>query len=163
MEVIKGIVKKFLIPEVKIEKEINKYIELQASTKIKKIVKFIFRKRLIMKYGNTIGINIKAGGKITFPHPHNIVIGNNVKIGKNCTIYQNVTLGKKGTFYLDDGSINDYPNIGNNVIIYAGAVIVGNVKIGNNVIVGANAVVITDIPDNSVIGGIPAKIIKKRS
>lgn len=164
MKVIKEIAKRIFIPEIKIEKEINKYMKFQASNKIKKIFKFILRKKIFLKYGNTIGINSKARGKITFPHPHNIVIGNDVVIGKNCIIYQNVTLGKKGTFYLDEGNIgDDYPNIGDNVIIYAGAVIVGNIKIGNNVIVAANAVVTTDVPDNSVVGGIPAKILKKRS
>lgn len=163
MKVIKEIAKKIFIPEIKIEKEINKYIEYQASSRMRKIFKLILRKKIFLKYGNTIGINLKAKGKITFPHPHNIVIGNNVTIGKNCVIYQNVTLGKKGTFYLDDGNINDYPNIGDNVIIYAGAMIIGNVKIGNNVIVGANSVVTIDVPDNSIVGGIPAKILKKRS
>ena len=53
------------------------------------------------------------------------------------------------------------PVIGNNVEIHSGAKIVGPVRIGNNVIIGANAVVTKDIPDNCVVAGIPAKIIKE--
>ena len=51
------------------------------------------------------------------------------------------------------------PIIGNNVLLFAGAKIIGNVRIGNNVVVGANAVVTHDVPDNAVVVGIPAKVI----
>ena len=75
-----------------------------------------------------------------------------------------MTLGKRDSFYrMSDNMNREFPEIGDNVIIYAGAVIVGNIKIGNNVIVAANAVVTTDVPDNSIVGGVPAKILKKRS
>jgi serine O-acetyltransferase len=73
------------------------------------------------------------------------------RFGKNCTIYQNVTIAGKDNFE---------PVIGDNVVIGAGAVIIGNVNIGNNVIVGANAVVTKDFPDNCTVGGVPARIIK---
>lgn len=55
------------------------------------------------------------------------------------------------------------PTIGDNVIIFAGAKIIGNVKIGNNTVIGANAVVTHNIPDNSVAVGIPAKVISNNS
>lgn len=48
------------------------------------------------------------------------------------------------------------------MVIYAGAKVVGGVRVGNNVTIGANAVVTKDIPDNSVVGGVPAKIIKMK-
>lgn len=76
------------------------------------------------------------------------------KMGKNCWINQGVTIG-----YTND---TDCPTIGDNVTIYAGAKVLGNVHIGNNVIVAANAVVVNDIPDNAIVGGVPAKIIKYR-
>ena len=60
----------------------------------------------------------------------------------------------------DDGS---WVNIGDNCYMGLGAKIFGEVTIGNNVIIGANAVVVKDIPDNCVVGGIPAKIIRKIS
>lgn len=52
------------------------------------------------------------------------------------------------------------PTIGNNVTIYAGAVVVGGVSVGDNVVIGANAVVVKDVPSNVVVVGVPAKIIK---
>ena len=74
-------------------------------------------------------------------------------IGKNCSIYQQSTIGftRKGC-----------PTIGDNVWIFAGAKILGPVKIGNNAVIGANAVVTKDVPDNAVVAGVPAKIIRYR-
>lgn len=89
---------------------------------------------------------------VDFPHPIGIVMSVNVKLGKNCMIYQNVTIAGK------DGK---YPTLGDNVKVYAGACVLGGVKVGNNVIIGANAVVVKDVPDNCVVAGVPAKIIKR--
>ncbi len=74
-------------------------------------------------------------------------------LGSNCWINQQVTIGTKDN--------NGYPHIGDNVIITSGAKVLGNIKIGNNVTIGANAVVIKDVPDNCVVGGVPAHIIKR--
>lgn len=73
------------------------------------------------------------------------------RIGENCTVFQNVTIGYSG---------GGKPTIGNNVTIYAGAVVVGGVSVGDNVVIGANAVVVKDVPSNVVVVGVPAKIIK---
>lgn len=116
-----------------------------------KLKKYRLCKKLIIKYGVTISFGASIGDNFRIAHNSNIVIGERVVIGNNCTIYQGVTIGQ---------NYGGYPTIGNNVIIYAGAKIFGDITIGNNVIIGANAVVNTDIPDNAVIGGVPAKIIK---
>lgn len=98
------------------------------------------------------GARIKSG--LYLPHPDGIVIGEKSIIGKNVTIYQQVTIGQNH---------KKYPIIGNNVIIYAGAKIIGNVHIGDNSIIGANAVVTKDVPSNSIWGGNPARELKKRN
>ncbi|MGL4109656.1 serine O-acetyltransferase [Clostridium sp. LP20] len=82
-----------------------------------------------------------------------IVIHHNAKIGKNCIIGQNTTIGGRK----NHGGV---PKIGNNVYISAGARVIGGIIIGDNSIIGANAVVIKDVPENSVVAGVPAKVIK---
>jgi serine O-acetyltransferase len=77
-------------------------------------------------------------------------------MGENCTLRQGVTIGNRN-------EIDDVPVIGNNVDIGAGAKVLGRIKIGNNVVIGANAVVITDIPDDHIAVGIPAKAIPRKS
>ena len=83
-----------------------------------------------------------------------VVIHSHAKIGERVIIGQNVTIGRQL-------SPQGVPIIGSNVYISAGARILGNIKIGDNVIVGANSVVINDVPANSIVAGVPAKIIKK--
>lgn len=82
-----------------------------------------------------------------------VVIHSRAQIGERVIIGQGVTIGRQ----LDPEGI---PEIGDNVYISAGARILGEIKVGNNVIIGANAVVVKDVPENSVVAGVPAKVIK---
>ena len=93
-----------------------------------------------------------------FPHPVGIVIHPDAKIGRNCTIFQNVTIGR-GKYI--ERNHSDIPILGDNVTIYANSVIINGVKIGNNVTIGACSLVLEDVPDNTTVAGIPAKIIKQ--
>ena len=98
-------------------------------------------------YTTQIGYDCKLGyGGI------GVVLHSNAKIGNNCIIGQNITIGGRTGH-------GGPPVIGNNVYIAAGSRILGGITIGDNVIIGANAVVLKDIPANSVVVGIPAKII----
>ncbi|WP_028469769.1 serine O-acetyltransferase [Neptunomonas japonica] len=81
-----------------------------------------------------------------------VVIHKNAVIGENVAIGQGITIGRK--------LCNGAPKIGNNVYIAAGSRILGNITIGDNCIIGANSVVIHDVPSNSVVGGIPGKVLK---
>lgn len=100
-----------------------------------------------------ISSTAEIGGGLIVQHGYGTIIAPRA-IGKNCWVNQGVTIG-----YTND---TDCPTLGDNVTVYAGAKILGDVHIGNNVIVAANAVVVKDVPDNCVVGGIPARIIKER-
>lgn len=102
--------------------------------------------------GADIPLNSNIEGGLIITHPNGIVVHPDAKIGPNCLIFQQVTIGSR------DGGI---PTIGGHVDIGAGAKIIGNIKIGNDVRIGANAVVLSDIPDNCIAIGVPAKVIKK--
>lgn len=82
-----------------------------------------------------------------------VVVHSRAKIGKRVIIGQNSTIGRS----LDP---EDFPEIGDDVYISAGARVIGKIKVGNNVIIGANAVVNKDVPDNCIVAGVPARIIR---
>ena len=99
-------------------------------------------------------IGMKLPRSTVTPHPTGIVVTRKAEIGRRARIYQNVTIGVKNT-----GS-KDGPKIGDDVTIYAGAAIIGNVTIGDGAVIGANSVVIDDVPKETVVGGVPAEEIK---
>lgn len=107
------------------------------------------------------GIEIHPGAKIGrrlfIDHGLGVVIGETATIGDDVTIYHGVTLG--GTSF--NAGIR-HPQVGNNVIIGAGAQLLGPIKVGNNVRIGSNAVVVNDVPDDATMVGIPAKPVKAK-
>lgn len=125
--------------------------------------KFIFLARLVSQISRFLtGIEIHPGaliGKYLFmDHGMGIVIGETSVIGENVTVYHGVTLGGVS---LEKGK--RHPTVGNNVIIGAGAKVLGNITIGDNSKIGANSVILKDIPKDSVAVGVPGKIITKNS
>ena len=106
------------------------------------------------------GIEIHPGAKIGkglfIDHGMGVVIGETTEIGDNCTIYQGVTLGGTGK---DVGK--RHPTIGDNVMIGAGAKVLGPVHIGSDSKIASNAVVIHDVPKDSTAVGIPAKVVRR--
>ena len=106
------------------------------------------------------GVEIHPGAKIgkglVIDHGMGVVIGETAEIGDNCTIYQGVTLGGTGK---DIGK--RHPTLGNNVLVGAGAKVLGPIKIEDNSKVAANAVVLKDISRNSTAVGIPAKVVRQ--
>ncbi len=98
--------------------------------------------------------------KTRFILPIGLVISKYARLGMNCILYQNVTIGGKD-FPSHPGNPANYPKIGDNVVIYPGAFIVGPLTIGNNCIIGANTVVVSNVPDNCMVSGNPAKIMPR--
>lgn len=97
---------------------------------------------------------MQIGKGTVFPHDAlGCVFHPDVKIGKNCKILHGVTMGGRAGH-------KGLPIIGDNVVIGIHAQLIGNVKIGNNSIVGAGAIVTHDVPDNVVVVGNPARILK---
>ncbi len=103
------------------------------------------------------GIEIHPGAKIGkglfIDHGMGVVIGETTVVGDNVLLYQGVTLGGTGK---EKGK--RHPTIGNNVVIGAGAQVLGNIVIGDNSYIGANAVVVKPVPPNSTVVGVPGRI-----
>lgn len=99
--------------------------------------------------GIDIGKTWPAG--LILPHPYCVVIHADAELGDSCVVYQGVTIGAD--------SVGRVPCLGDRVVVYPGACIIGNVHIGDGVIVGANSVVRTDVPSGCVVAGVPARIV----
>ncbi len=124
--------------------------------------KFYFLARLISQIVRFFtGIEIHPGAKIGkgffIDHGMGVVIGETAEIGDNVTLYQGVTLGGTGK---EKGK--RHPTLGSNVIVAAGAKILGNIKIGNNVKIGAGSVVIRDVPPDCTVVGVPGRIVRHK-
>jgi serine O-acetyltransferase len=104
------------------------------------------------------GIEIHPGAQIGrrffIDHGMGVVIGETAIVGDDVTLYQGVTLGGTGK---ETGK--RHPTIGNNVVIGAGAKVLGNITVGENCRIGAGSVVLRDVPDNSTVVGVPGHII----
>ena len=108
------------------------------------------------KTGIEIHPGATIGKRLVIDHGTGIVIGETTEIGDDVLIYQGVTLGGTGK---DTGK--RHPTIGNNVMISAGAKVLGPFKIGDNSRVAAGAVVLEEVPPNSTVVGIPARVVRQ--
>ncbi len=118
--------------------------------------------RLIMSLGRWLtGIEIHPGARIGrglfIDHGMGVVIGETAVIGDNVTLFQGVTLGGTGK---ERGK--RHPTLGNNVVIGAGAKVLGNITVGANAMVGANAVVVRNVPEHSTVVGVPGRVTRTK-
>lgn len=127
-----------------------RFMEFYSKKDVRYYYHYFFYLRLSYKLGFQIPPHTIEYG-VRFYHWGTIIITSDAKIGRNCTIYPGVTVGKnyKGAL-----------KIGDNCFLGLGSKVLGDVRIGNNVMILANAVVTKDIPDNCIVAGIPAKIIR---
>ena len=121
--------------------------------------KFIAR-WISQNVAKTTGIEIHPGAtigrRLVIDHGHGVVIGETAEIGDDVLIYQGVTLGGTGK---DVGK--RHPTIGNNVMISTGAKVLGPFKVGDNSRIAAGAVVLKEVPPNSTVVGVPARVVKQ--
>ncbi len=110
-------------------------------------------KKLRAEFGCFVQPGAEIGPGLKLPHPNGIIIGSGVRIGARCTIYHQVTFGaaRRG-----EGFGDSYPQVGDDVTIFAGAKLVGPIKIGDGAVIGANAVVLRDVPAAHRATGVPA-------
>lgn len=110
--------------------------------------------RCAHRHGGYIGPDTIIKSNLSLPHGlHGIFISRYAEIGENCCIYQNVTIGEVD---------RKAPVIGNNCLIGAGAIIIGDIKIGSDVKIGAGAVVSTDISDGCTVVSQPMRFIERK-
>ncbi len=107
------------------------------------------------KTGIEIHPAAQIGRGLFIDHGMGVVIGETTQIGDNCTLYQNVTLGGTGK---DTGK--RHPTLGNNVLVGAGAKVLGPFKVGDNARVAAGAVVLDAVPSDATAVGVPARVVK---
>ena len=101
----------------------------------------------------------KMGERVFFDHAMGVVVGETAEIGDGCTIYQGVTLGGTSLYK----GTKRHPTLGKNVLVSAGAKIMGGFTVGDNAKIGANAVVIKPVPAGATAVGIPARIIMPKA
>lgn len=153
-------------PAIKSSKEVFLYPTFKAIIRYRIAHKLYLKKHYFLarwisqRTARKTGIEIHPGatiGKGLFiDHGHGVVIGETAILGDNCTLYQGVTLGGTGK---EKGK--RHPTLGNNVMVSAGAKILGSFSVGDNVKVGAGSVVLREVPANSTVVGVPARIIKR--
>ena len=121
---------------------------------------FFFARMISQRAAKKTGIEIhpaaKIGKRFFIDHGTGVVIGETAIIGDDVTLYQGVTLGGTGH---DTGK--RHPTIGNNVLIGAGAKVLGPFTVGDNTNIAAGAVVLNEIPPNSTAVGVPARVVKR--
>lgn len=114
--------------------------------------------RAVRKTGIEIHPGAVIGKGFFIDHGNGVIIGETTIIGDNVTLYQGVTLGGTGK---EHGK--RHPTIGNNVMISAGAKVLGSFKIGDNSKIGAGSVVLEEVPPNSTVVGVPGRVVKRNN
>lgn len=114
--------------------------------------------RAVRKTGIEIHPGAEIGDGFFIDHGNGVIIGETAIIGNNVTLYQGVTLGGTGK---EHGK--RHPTVGDNVMISAGAKVLGSFTIGENSKIGAGSVVLNEVPPNSTVVGVPGRVVKRNN
>lgn len=115
-----------------------------------------YSQRTVRKTGIEIHPGASIGKGLFIDHGYGVVIGETAVIGDNVTLYQGVTLGGTGK---EQGK--RHPTLGDNVMVSAGAKILGSFTVGENSKIGAGSVVLSEVPPNSTVVGVPGRVVKR--
>lgn len=143
----------FLYPSFKV------MLSYRRAHKLYKKGHYFWARYVSQKAARKTGIEIHPGAEIGkglfIDHGTGVIIGETTIIGDNCTLYQGVTLGGTGK---EHGK--RHPTLGNNVMVSAGAKVLGSFKIGDNSKIGAGAVVLEEVPPFSTVVGVPGRVVR---
>lgn len=146
----------FLYPSFKV------MLHYRLAHKLYKKKHYFFARWISQRGVRKTGIEIHPGAQIGkgffIDHGNGVIIGETAIIGDNVTLYQGVTLGGTGK---EHGK--RHPTIGNNVMISAGAKVLGSFKIGDNSKIGAGSVVLEEVPPGSTVVGVPGRVVKRNN
>lgn len=123
------------------------------------LVAKLFSMLNVVVFGLEVSPQVQIGGGLFLPHTVGTVLGAE-RIGDNCTIMQGVTLGTSEPDM--DFTVSERPVIGNDVLIGAGAKVIGRITVADHAKIGANAVVLCDVPAHALAVGVPAKIVMRQ-
>ena len=144
----------FLYPSFKV------MLHYRLAHKLYKKKKYFLARWISQRAARKTGIEIHPGAQIGngffIDHGNGVIIGETTIIGNNVTLYQGVTLGGTGK---EQGK--RHPTIGNNVMISAGAKVLGSFTVGDNSKIGAGSVVLEEVPHNSTVVGVPGRVVKR--
>ena len=153
-------------PAIKTPLEVFLYPSFKAILKYRIAHKLYMRQHYFLarwisqRTARKTGIEIHPGATIGrglfIDHGHGVIIGETAVVGNNVTLFQGVTLGGNGK---EKGK--RHPTIGDNVMISAGAKVLGSFKIGENSKIGAGSVVLSEVPPNSTVVGVPGRVVKR--
>lgn len=148
--------------EVFLYPSFNVMIHYRLAHKLYNKQHYFWARWISQRAARKTGIEIHPGAKIGkgffIDHGHGVIIGETTVIGDDVTLYQGVTLGGTGK---EQGK--RHPTVGNNVMISAGAKVLGSFKIGDNSKIGAGSVVLEEVPPNSTVVGVPGHVVKRRN
>ena len=129
----------------------------QRNSPMSKVLCGIY-KYILRHYSRKTGYQIPPGTcgfGLKILHWGTVIVNSHARLGRNVTLYPGCVIGQT--------ELGKVPVVGDNVYIGLGAKVFGDVRVGNNVTIAPNAIVTKDVPDNAVVGGIPARVIKMKS
>ena len=113
-------------------------------------------------YAVDIAYEAQLGPGIVIVHGFGLVIGSQTKLEGQCILFHGVTFGDRGSEWVGASIPDGHPTVGLGCMFGAGAKILGPLRIGSNCVIGANAVVLKDVPPDSIVAGIPARVVGRR-